>query len=78
MNADGTVGEPPRHWLDGDDDFSSADNPVGRCYDRDALLVYGRFAEEHDLHLVFDEVRLRCHSGPSSEELARCSRLEFP
>ncbi|PWN34605.1 PLP-dependent transferase, partial [Meira miltonrushii] len=31
-------------------------NPVGRCYDREALLEYGRFAEEHNLHLVFDEI----------------------
>lgn len=35
----------------------SPHNPVGRCYDREALLAYGRFAQEHDLHLVFDEVR---------------------
>lgn len=31
-------------------------NPVGRCYDREALLEYGRFAEQHNVHLVFDEV----------------------
>lgn len=32
-------------------------NPVGRCYNRAALVEYGKFAEKHDLHLVFDEVR---------------------
>ncbi|CAO1615186.1 unnamed protein product [Parajaminaea phylloscopi] len=31
-------------------------NPVGRCYDREALLAYGRFAEKHNLHIVFDEI----------------------
>lgn len=31
-------------------------NPVGRCYDRAALLEYGRFAARHGLHLVFDEI----------------------
>ncbi|UZJ51723.1 hypothetical protein CBS101457_001043 [Exobasidium rhododendri] len=31
-------------------------NPVGRCYDRSALIAYGTFAEQHDLHLVFDEI----------------------
>lgn len=31
-------------------------NPVGRCYDRAALLAYGRFAQKHNLHLVFDEI----------------------
>ncbi|MCO5549812.1 hypothetical protein L7F22_003286 [Adiantum nelumboides] len=31
-------------------------NPVGRCYDREALLEYGRFAEKHNLHLIFDEI----------------------
>ncbi|CAO1633260.1 unnamed protein product [Sympodiomycopsis kandeliae] len=31
-------------------------NPLGRCYDRRALLSYGRFAEKHNLHLVFDEI----------------------
>ncbi|PWN47890.1 PLP-dependent transferase [Violaceomyces palustris] len=31
-------------------------NPVGRCYDRGALLAYGRFAAKHGLHLVFDEI----------------------
>lgn len=31
-------------------------NPAGRCYDREALLAYGRFAQRHDLHLVFDEI----------------------
>lgn len=31
-------------------------NPVGRCYDREALLEYGRFAQRHNLHLVFDEI----------------------
>lgn len=31
-------------------------NPVGKCYNREALLEYGRFAQTHDLHLVFDEI----------------------
>lgn len=31
-------------------------NPTGRIYTREALLAYGRFAEKHDLHLVFDEI----------------------
>lgn len=31
-------------------------NPAGRAYDREALLAYGRFAQKHDLHLVFDEI----------------------
>lgn len=31
-------------------------NPVGKCYDREALLAYGHFAEQHNLHLVFDEI----------------------
>ena len=34
-------------------------NPSGRCYDREAMLAYGRFVEKHDLHLVVDEVSLR-------------------
>ena len=36
----------------------SPHNPVGRCYAREALISYGRFAEEHNLHLIFDEVRM--------------------
>lgn len=35
------------------------DNPVGRCYNRSALIEYGKFAEKYDLHLVFDEVSCR-------------------
>lgn len=31
-------------------------NPVGKCYDRSALLAYGQFAQKHNLHLVFDEI----------------------
>ncbi|SPO36855.1 uncharacterized protein PSFLO_02326 [Pseudozyma flocculosa] len=31
-------------------------NPVGRCYDRAALVHYGRFAAERGLHLIFDEI----------------------
>ncbi|KAN0065318.1 hypothetical protein ACQY0O_001154 [Thecaphora frezii] len=31
-------------------------NPVGRCYDRTALIEYGRFAAGRNLHLVFDEI----------------------
>jgi hypothetical protein len=40
----------------------ATDNPTGRCYDRSALIAYGRFAELNDLHLVFDEVsEVRSH-----------------
>lgn len=31
-------------------------NPLGRCYDREALMAYGQFAQQHDLFLVVDEV----------------------
>ncbi|KAJ3500599.1 hypothetical protein NMY22_g19209 [Coprinellus aureogranulatus] len=31
-------------------------NPYGRCYTHDILEGYARFAEQHDLHLVSDEV----------------------
>ncbi|KAE8259550.1 hypothetical protein A4X13_0g939 [Tilletia indica] len=31
-------------------------NPVGRCYDREAMIAYGRFCQKHDLHLVSDEL----------------------
>ncbi|KAK0565889.1 hypothetical protein OC844_000997 [Tilletia horrida] len=31
-------------------------NPIGRCYDRAAVIAYGRFCQKHDLHLVSDEI----------------------
>ncbi|KDN39234.1 PLP-dependent transferase [Tilletiaria anomala UBC 951] len=31
-------------------------NPVGRCYDREAMLEYGRFCEKNNLFLVVDEI----------------------
>lgn len=31
-------------------------NPLGRCYDRDALLACGAFAQSHNLFLVVDEI----------------------
>ncbi|KAE8233907.1 hypothetical protein CF326_g1055 [Tilletia indica] len=31
-------------------------NPVGRCYDREAMIAYGRFCQKHNLHLVSDEI----------------------
>ncbi|CAD6912890.1 unnamed protein product [Tilletia controversa] len=31
-------------------------NPIGRCYDRDAMVAYGRFCQKNNLHLVSDEI----------------------
>ncbi|KZT54836.1 PLP-dependent transferase [Calocera cornea HHB12733] len=31
-------------------------NPLGRCYPRETILAYARFCEEHDLHLISDEI----------------------
>ncbi|MCO5590279.1 hypothetical protein L7F22_044248 [Adiantum nelumboides] len=44
----------------------SPHNPVGRCYDREALISYGRFAEEHNLHLIFDEPHCTSHTSDPS------------
>jgi aspartate/methionine/tyrosine aminotransferase len=41
-------------------------NPVGRCYDREALIEYGRFAEANDVHLIFDEIFALSTYKPSS------------
>ncbi|KZO94458.1 PLP-dependent transferase [Calocera viscosa TUFC12733] len=31
-------------------------NPLGQCYPKETILAYARFCEEHDLHLVCDEI----------------------
>lgn len=31
-------------------------NPLGRCYEREALEAYARFCEKHNLHLMSDEI----------------------
>jgi 1-aminocyclopropane-1-carboxylate synthase len=31
-------------------------NPLGQCYDREALVAYMQFAQKHKIHLIMDEV----------------------
>lgn len=42
-------------------------NPLGRCYTRSALLAYGRFAQQHNLHLVVDEIYARSTFATSDD-----------
>ncbi|KAI9012121.1 1-aminocyclopropane-1-carboxylate synthase-like protein 1, partial [Phycomyces nitens] len=35
---------------------TNPDNPIGRCYSREGLETFARFASKHSIHLILDEV----------------------
>lgn len=54
----------------------SPHNPYGRTYDKETLLAYATFCEEHDLHLISDEIyALSVFDNPSKSTSGPAAQL---